>query len=532
MPDTAATPALHAMRAGSGPTLLLLHGIGSSAPSWQRQFDRLSADYTLIAPDLRGYGDSDDPVGPPTLDAVADDLAALLEGTPAHIVGVSFGALAAIALVRRHPDLVLSLVLSDTTLGRGFLAPDDLQKWVEGRYALSAELQTRADERAKEIAGPNAPAGVLAEIATNMRRARPAGYNYVTDIIAATDARTWVDAIDVPTLVVCGEHDGVVGLALSESMAERIPDARLATIPGAGHAPNVENPDAFALAVRAFIDAIEMPEHVVRVALAGAGAIANVLIDGIARGSGGMARVNAIGRLDSEAELVDVRARRQSAAAFSDLAALPEHASLIIEAAGGDVVRTYAAGWLASGADVMILSAGALVDPAFARELRAVARKHGRRIFVPSGAIAGIDGIRAGALGGLKKLVLRTTKPPRGLAGAPHVVANNIDLDALTVPTTIFEGTVAEAVAGFPSNVNVAAVISLAGAGVPLGVSVIADPTSSTNRHEIEVSGDFGTFTVRLDNLPSAANPKTSALAPLSALAMLRRLSAELWIGA
>jgi aspartate dehydrogenase len=521
MPDTTAAPTLSTMRAGSGPTLLLLHGIGSSAPSWQRQFDRLAADYTLIAPDLRGYGDSPDPIGPASLDAVADDLAELLDGAPAHIVGVSFGALAALALERRHPGLVRSLVLSDTTLGRGYLAPGERQTWIDGRYALAVELQTRAGERAGEIAGPNAAPDVLAEIARNMRRARPAGYTYVTDIIAATDARPWLERVAVPALVICGEHDGVVGLALSQT-----------TIPGAGHAPNVESPDAFATAVRAFVDAIEMPEHVVRVAVAGAGAIATVLIDGIARGSGGLARVTAIGRLESEAEAVDVRARRQSAAAFSDLTKLPDHATLVIEAAGGDVVRTYAAGWLASGADVMVLSAGALVDPVFARELRAVARKHGRRILVPSGAVAGIDGIRAGALGGLQRLTLRTTKPPRGLAGAPYVVANNIDLDGLTVPTVIFEGTVAEAVRGFPSNVNVAAVISLAGAGVDVRVSVIADPTGSANIHEIEAAGDFGTFTVRLDNLPSPANPKTSALAPLSALAMLRRLSAELWVGA
>jgi aspartate dehydrogenase len=532
MPDIAAQPALHAMRAGAGPTLLLLHGIGSSASSWQPQFDRLAGDYALIAPDLRGYGDSADPSGPPSLDAVADELATLLDGAPAHVVGVSFGALAALALVRRHPRLVRSLVLSDTTLGRGFLGPAERAAWVDGRYALAAELQTRADERAREIAAPGAAPDVLAAIARNMRRARPAGYTYVTDIIAATDARGWLEAVSVPTLVVCGEHDGVVGLALSQTIAERIPAARLATIPGAGHAPNVENPAAFATAVRAFVDAVEMPDRVVRVALAGAGAIATVLIDGIARGSGGLARVTAIGRQAGEAATVDVRALRQSAAITADLARLPDHASLIIEAAGGDVVRTYAAGWLAAGADVMILSAGALVDPAFARELRAVARAHGRRLLVPSGAVAGIDGIRAGALGGLTSLTLRTTKPPPGLAGAPYVVANGIDLAALTEPTTIFTGSVADAVRGFPSNVNVAAVLALAGDGVEVRVCVVADPGAAANVHEIEASGDFGTFTVRLANLPSAANPKTSALAPLSALAMLRRLSSELWVGA
>jgi len=520
------------VRSGTGPTVLLLHGIGSSATSWQRQIDRLAGDYTLIAPDLRGYGDSPDPAGTPSLDAVADDLATLLDQQPAHVVGVSFGALAALALARRHPDLVRSLVLADTTLGRNALPPDERARWVAGRYALSAELQLRAGERAGEIAGPGAAADVLAEIASNMRRARPAGYRYVTDVIAATDALPWLDAIAVPSLVVCGEHDSVVGLPLSQTIAERIPDARLAIITGAGHAPNVERPDEFAAAVRTFIDGVDMPARVVRVAVAGAGAIATVLIDGIARGSGGLARVTAIGRLDMEAPRVDAYALRQSAAAFADLERLPEYGSLVIEAAGPEVVRRYAAGWLANGADVMVLSAGALVDPIFAGELRAVARAHGRRILVPSGAIAGIDGIRAGALGGLRSLRLRTTKPPRGLAGAPHVVATGIDLDALTEATTIFEGSVADAVRGFPSNVNVAAVLALAGDGVAVRVSVVADPASTTNTHEIEASGDFGTFTVRLDNLPSPANPKTSALAPLSALAMLRRLSQSLWVGA
>jgi len=239
--------------------VLLLHGIGSSATSWQRQLARLGADYALIAPDLRGYGDSPDPAGPPALDAVADDLAALLAGAPAHIVGVSFGALAALALARRHPKLVRSLVLSDTTLGRATLAPAERAAWVEGRYALAAELQTRAGERAREIAGPGTPDDVLAEIAANMRRARPAGYRYVTDIIAATDALPWLATIAVPTLVVCGEHDSVVGFALSQTIAERIPGARLVTIPGAGHAPNVERPDEFAAAVRAFVDGVERP---------------------------------------------------------------------------------------------------------------------------------------------------------------------------------------------------------------------------------------------------------------------------------
>ncbi len=524
---------LHAIHAGSGPAVLLLHGIGSSATSWKRQIERLGDRFTLLAPDLPGYGDSRDPKGRPCLDTVVDQLAAVArDHAPLHVIGVSFGALCALALARRYPDLVKSLVLADATLGRASFGDAERAKWVEGRYAFAGELHMRADERAAEIAGPSASPDVLEEIAGNMRRARAVGYRYVTDIIARTDAFSWLRDLRVQTLALCGEHDGVVGLRLTQRIAEEMPTAHLATIAGAGHAPHIEAPDAFAQAVSTFIDGVEHPSRVIRVAFAGAGAIANVLIDGIACGVAGTARVTAIGRPDVEGPVVDVRARRQSAEAFADLTRLPQHADLVIEAAGGEVVRMYARGWLEAGVDIMILSAGALVDAGFRKTLIDTARRHERHIYVPSGAVAAVDGVRAGALGGLKRLELRTTKPPAGLAGAPHVIANEINLDALTAATVIFEGDVAAAVKSFPSNVNVAAVLSLAGDGVDVRVRVVADPHATSNTHEIIASGDFGTFTVKLDNLPSPANPKTSALAPLSALAMLRRLSTPFIVGA
>lgn len=274
-------------------------------------------------------------------------------------------------------------------------------------------------------------------------------------------------------------------------------------------------------------------ERTLPIALAGAGAIARALIDGIDRGLAGAIRIDAIGCLPAEIESVTALAEPRGSRVTTDLETLPAGARLVIEAAGQDVVRRYASGWLERGADVMVLSAGALVDPEALATLRRTALAQGRRIFVPSGAIAAVDGIRAATLGGLRRLRLRTTKPPRGLAGAPYVEAHAIDLDALDTATTIFEGGVADAVRGFPSNVNVAAVLQLAAGGsAELAVSVVADPHVTTNIHEIEASGDFGTFTIRLDNVPSPLNPKTSALAPLSALAMLRRLTEPVWIGA
>jgi aspartate dehydrogenase len=534
MTDTAARPALQALRAGHGPALLLLHGIGSSAPSWQRQIDRLSDSYRLIAPDLRGYGNSPDPDGPASLAGAVEDLLPLLAGErgPVHVAGVSFGALLALALARSHPELVRSVVLADTTLGRAWMPPAERSVWRDGRYALAADLASCSTERAREIAAPGAPAGAIDEIAANMRRARPAGYRAVTDILVATDARPWLGEVRVPALVLCGEHDGVVGTSLSRDLATALPDARFASIPGAGHAPHIEQPDVVAQAIRAFLESVDAPDDVVRVAIAGTGAIAGVLADGIARGDAGHARVVAVGCRPGATATSRPIALRQSAALIDDLAQLADGADVVIEAASAGVVREFAAGWLARGADVMVLSAGALVDAAFTATLRGAARAAKRHVLVPSGAIAGIDGIRAGALGGLRRVELRTTKPPRGLAGAPYVVERGLDLDALTATTTIFEGSVADAVRGFPSNVNVASILSLAATGATLHVSVIADPHATVNTHEIRAEGDFGRCTFRLENEPCAANPKTSALAPLSALAMLRRRSEPLWVGA
>lgn len=245
---------LHVLHAGQGPTVLLLHGIGSSATAWSKQLERLGNEFTCIAPDLPGYGDSPD-AEEPGLDAIVADVAAVLEGRPAHVVGVSFGALTALALARLHPELVRSLTLADATLGRATLARDELERWLRHREGLAHELATRSLERAAEIAGRHAPPEAIAEIARHMRRARPAGYTNVARTIAATDARPWLGGIGQPALVLCGEDDRVTGMDVSRTLLAELPHAALLPIAGAGHAPHLEQPDRFAQAVRAFLHA-------------------------------------------------------------------------------------------------------------------------------------------------------------------------------------------------------------------------------------------------------------------------------------
>ena len=243
---------LHILRSGQGPALLLLHGIGASATAWSKQMERLGRDFTCIAPDLPGYGDSPDPART-GLAAIVDDVAAVLEGQRAHVLGVSFGALTALGLARLRPELVASLVLADATLGRGASEPDERMRWLQHRESLARDLVARSVERAAEIAGPHASAETIAEIALHMRRARPEGYMNVARAIAETDARPWLERIERPALILCGEDDRVTGVAISRTLSEKLSRSTLVTIAGAGHAPHIEQPDRFAEAVRGFL---------------------------------------------------------------------------------------------------------------------------------------------------------------------------------------------------------------------------------------------------------------------------------------
>ncbi len=240
------------------------------------------------------------------------------------------------------------------------------------------------------------------------------------------------------------------------------------------------------------------------------------------------------GRLVGICELDDARREALQASLGTrvpelDLDALCAAADVVVEAAAGSVAPTVVKAALTAGCDVLVMSVGGLLGH---DELVDLARAVGRTIYAPTGAIAALDAIRAALPAGLDSVTLTTTKPPRGLAGAPWLVQNDLDLAGLTAPTLIFEGSASEAVKAFPANVNVAAALSLAGIGAErTQVRVVADPTSSRNCHRIEATGGFGRLEVTVENVPSPDNPKTSYLAALSAMALLKRLSSPLVVG-
>ena len=269
--------------------------------------------------------------------------------------------------------------------------------------------------------------------------------------------------------------------------------------------------------------------HKLRIGLIGAGAIGSVIAKACDRGALAEA-VELIGVCDLDTDRRDaLLAELQGDVSALDLETLCETADLVIEAAGKAAAPVIARAAFAGGADVMLMSVSALLlEPSLLDE----ARNAGRKVLVPTGAIAGLDAVRAAAIAGLDEVTLTTTKPPKGLQGAPYFETHPMDLDAMTEPTTVFEGNALEAVAGFPANVNVAAALSLAGIGPErTKVRIVVDPRDPRNRHKIEAVGASGRLTMEVENVPSPENPKTSYLAALSALALLQKLSAPLAVG-
>ncbi|KDE60036.1 aspartate dehydrogenase [Halostagnicola sp. A56] len=208
-------------------------------------------------------------------------------------------------------------------------------------------------------------------------------------------------------------------------------------------------------------------------------------------------------------------------------------ADLIVEAAGQTAVEEIATDALEADRDCLLLSIGALADETLREEIVDAARTSKGRLYAPSGAIAGLDSIKAAALTGeLESVSLTTTKPPAGLEGAPYVVDNDIDLSAIGEPTVIFEGPATDAAAAFPSNINVAVALSLAGIGPDeTAVKIIADPDEENNVHRISADGGSGDIETTVRNVPSPTNPKTSYLAAVSAIEKLRSLEASIDIG-
>ena len=208
------------------------------------------------------------------------------------------------------------------------------------------------------------------------------------------------------------------------------------------------------------------------------------------------------------------------------LAALSD---IVIEGAPKSIFRPLAESVIAASRVFVPLSCGQLLEHP---DLMDRARQTGARIVVPTGAILGLDAIRAMAEGEIREITLETRKPPGGLAGAPHLLDNGIEVDGLTEARQVFRGNALDAARGFPANVNVAAALSLAGVGpARTMVEIWADPGIDRNIQTVRVVSDSADVDMQIRNIPSAENPRTGRITALSTIACLRRMTATLIAG-
>ena len=235
-----------------------------------------------------------------------------------------------------------------------------------------------------------------------------------------------------------------------------------------------------------------------------------------------------IGLNDVEKNKADelIKKLRNNNVKFMDLDNLIKKSELIVESATKSVVELILKNKNLdkNGKRLLIMSTGGLINC-----LNLLKKIKNCEILLPSGAIAGLDAVKS-VSGKISSLTLTTTKPLKGLEGAPYVLNNKINLSELKDKKVIFEGNLKEAVAGFPQNINVAATLFLASKVEDIKVKIVADPNTKFNTHEIEAQGDFGIISTKTQNLPSK-NPKTSYLAVLSAIQTIKNTENNLKIG-
>jgi aspartate dehydrogenase len=273
------------------------------------------------------------------------------------------------------------------------------------------------------------------------------------------------------------------------------------------------------------------PNKVLKIGIAGCGAIGSSLSKTIVsdfKGKAVLAGVYDISPQKTSALAGKLRDNRLAAGTLDELI---KRSDLVVEASSARASSEIARRALLSSRDVLIMSVGGIVDSW--RELSGLAARKKAKIFIPSGAIAGMDGLKASACAGIKKVVLTTKKPPLAFAGVDYLKNKKIRLDKIRKDTVVFSGKASQAVKAFPQNINVAATLSIAGIGAEKTiVRMVASPGLKRNVHEVQIDSEAGRIFTRTENLIHPDNPKTSYLAVLSAVAVLKGLLGPLKAGA
>jgi aspartate dehydrogenase len=264
----------------------------------------------------------------------------------------------------------------------------------------------------------------------------------------------------------------------------------------------------------------------IRIGIAGLGAIGRRIALSLDKGIPGCT-LTAVSSRDA-ARAADFLAQLSAPVEWVPLQRLVDHADIVIECAPPAMLMSIVEPVLAAGKKVVVLSVGALLD--HLEHCEDLCRQGGQ-ILIPTGALLGLDAVCAAAEGNIRSVRMISRKPPIGFAGAPLVVEKAIDLENLREPLKLYEGTTRQVAKGFPSNLNVAVALSLAGIGVDKTfIEVWADPGVARNTHRIDVEADAASFSMTIENVPSE-NPKTGLITAQSVTALLRKMNAALRVG-
>ncbi len=267
-----------------------------------------------------------------------------------------------------------------------------------------------------------------------------------------------------------------------------------------------------------------------KIGIVGCGAIGSSLAKEIVSSFSNSARLVALYDIKPEkSQLLSKKLTKNTKLCAGNLGSLIKRSDLVIEASSAKAAWEIARKSLSSGCKVMIMSVGGMVD--HLDELFTQARKNNAQVYFPSGAISGVDALKAANIAGIKRVILTTRKHPKAFSGVEYV-AKRFKLAGLKKDKVLFSGRADAAVKYFPQNINVAAVLSLAGIGIyRTQVRIIASPKVTKNIHEILIESKAATIFTRTENILHPQNPKTSFLAVLSAIATLKQILQPVKIG-
>ena len=266
-----------------------------------------------------------------------------------------------------------------------------------------------------------------------------------------------------------------------------------------------------------------------RITIVGCGSIGSKL----AKAADDMNEVKRIYLIDKRKEVAEkVAASLKKGIVINSVEDELYHSDLVIESASQEAAREILPKVVSRGVAIMIMSVGSLVDDDFRNMIFEKVKVSEGRIYIPTGALCGIDGLRSASIDELEEVELITMKGPKSLLDVEYLMNKGVDVEKITESTVVYTGYAREAVKLFPKNVNVAATVSLMGIGFDrTKVTVVVDPNITSNSHELRIKGKFGVMNCHTYNVPEPDNPKTSHLATLSAIAALTRIVHDDWFG-